>query len=351
MGPTPDLSFRGSYVWEVTPELGSGLANNDFTEQRSSHPMPRPRSATWTKEPRKSTPTMPPRNTTPQQSMPSRSYTTPFATTEDTTRAATNRIISMGSVNGTNLFEELSRMKQDCSSDISDHDQPRAASPIMQRATHFTRAAPSAPPERETLSHKIARRGVTWPVRRPMSFAGHVAEQVQQTLDGSAAPARAALGSAWSSLTLSRPAVEFRWWLIKLLLGDMKRKGRLLRLDKQQKSQPAGLGLGIEVPPATPLMGRESQGQEQEEEEEEAMRHEVDVERHAVVDSSAAERAPPIVRTAAAAAAASAVESRGASAMTWLKFSMTLVLAVGIAVRDGPGALFTTTTTTTRATR
>lgn len=181
--------------------------------------------------------------------------------------------------------------------------------------------------ERESLSHKIARRGVMWPVRRPISFVGHIADHVSQTLDTSIQPARNIFTKAWSTVTLSRPAIEFRWWLIKLLLGDMKKKGKLLQADRQ-------LGLGISLS-STPLMIKDSQQDEQPSES-------VDQD-CAIIDSPEVKRQSAVVGASEDTTQSPSPCRAKSSAMTWLKFSMTLVLAVGIAIRDGPSALFTTT--------
>jgi len=95
-----------------------------------------------------------------------------------------------------------------------------------------------------------------------------------------------------------------------------KKKGKLVQAERQ-------LGLGLSLP-STPLMIKPSAQEDDE-----------------LTNDCATQERKPTVRSESGATLLP-TRTRAVSVMTWLKFSMTLVLAVGIALRDGPSALFTT---------
>ena len=259
---------------------------------------------------------------------------------ESSIQSAAGRVLSLGAVQGRNLFEELSRMKQDhdggedttpdsrpstagkhmgsplessCSTPLGFTRSPLQPSPVFISATqaHPETCVPDDPMRSP-------------PLTPPMSALSHTTSVVSRTLDSTAPSARRILTNAWSIITLSRPVLEFRWWLARLLLGDLQKKRRMLRLS----SSGTGTCIGTNAPtptspvPSTPRQrGRTSH------------RKLDDLEADACSETGPA----PNHNEELSWTKPGYSTPRPAG---WLKLSMTLVFAVVIAIRDGPEVLF-----------
>jgi len=252
-------------------------------------------------------------------------------------QSAACRVLSLGAVQGRNLFEELSRMKQDHDGgeDTTPDSRPSTAgkhmgSPIESSCSTplgFTRSPlqpyPVSIPAVQAHPETCVPDDPTKfpPLTPPTSALSRTTSIVSRALDSTAPSARRILTNAWSIITLSRPVLEFRWWLARLLLGDLQKKRGMLRVSS------SGTGINSTTPtspaPSTPReRGRTSH------------RKLDDVE----ADACNKTGAPPNHNVELLLTKPGYYSTPRPAG--WLKLSMTLVFAVVIAIRDGPEVLF-----------
>lgn len=236
---------------------------------------------------------------------------------------------SFAHVTGRNLFDELSRMKRDTgisnsspsdalcpltatkhldslSQAPSDEDAPPESSPTTPSAllmdpppsdspkTYHSFSSPADPPW-SLLALSILPTTWTHLTDLPEILSAHVF------------PTRHVLTATWSRVILSRPVLKFRWWLVRVLLGRLRDKHLLCFSDSPRRGRKLSLGIVAAEPGSSPGKGNGAG------------------EVRLVVEERGARDAmrvpePPVVG--------------------WLRFSATMVCAVGIAIKDGPGSLF-----------
>lgn len=282
---------------------------------------------------------------------------------------------SVGFATGRSLFEEFKSIQNDeASSSESDTDgSPQTdgkhqgsplpiASPsaalVLRHASVSSRPQerqpslqiPTSQPQVQHKAHPVASASC---LPAPLRLVSALAAALARSLDRRAPLVRTALTNVWDVVTLSRPVLEFRWWLIKLLIGDLrKREGLWPPLLKGQQGTLK----------ASTLQARE-----------EDRYRTADTEDSSRINASAAASASDSLRPGRscknattghavgtseeadtalsdvlahldkvkAQEEASAPHERSAPPPTyWLRFGLTLVFAVGIAIKDGPSSLF-----------
>lgn len=138
-----------------------------------------------------------------------------------------------------------------------------------------------------------------------------------RTIDIYTMNARRLFRNAWSSALLSRPVVEFRVWLIRVLLSGLHKKrlldARIRPLTGGRREPPLQL---MSSPTNSMLEELGGPGHT----EESTASSETDGPHRPSLQPSKLITAP----------------------VNWLKFSVTLVFALGIAIKDGPSSLFGT---------
>ncbi|TKA65405.1 hypothetical protein B0A49_10684 [Cryomyces minteri] len=308
---------------------------------------------------------------------------------------------SLGSKVGRNLFEELSRVKREpnlgsppsaamvdssnetgpdpdgdgvpsaplsTKSDIhrSPTEQGRASSmqwqPPRRCTTSISIADDASAPQtpRSTSSHSPKQRTRR---TRPPPRITRVVKLFADLWQHPTLTARSVVSNAWSlSSAFTKPALEFRWWLIGFLLGPMARRRltaiRTLSLeadgldfsnvlftrprrDKRQcineqgeqecgdaecAASPAALPVtALEHPFSSPTKNTNSQ-------------HPSLYRRRSTKRSKRDHAAPTPPKQHAPQPTLPQTSTH--SPWLWLKFSLTLVLALGAAIKDGPGTLF-----------
>ena len=258
------------------------------------------------------------------------------------------------------LFEELSRARHESESDEADSTHSRQASGSLAQVMEVPAAvatieepAPSAAPLESHLK-TVARPMSTPPgtvtsngklmleypqehdsgmappkrcqeaPRRPITLAAHMLSRYEDDSDEDTKSIKRVFSNAWSRTMFSRPVLAFRLWLVRLLLGDLKRKAFICagecpttakvqnhkRLDLEQaRPYDSYVGAAVQNEDAgtTTMHG-----------------HDDELPRRQDLKMSNEGR----VQT-------------GLSPLTsWLKFSMTLICAVGLAIKDGPNTLY-----------
>ena len=254
-----------------------------------------------------------------------------------------SRTDSLGRIKGRNLFEELSRIKQerDSSDDASVGQRPGTAvkhldcmcqapsspseagtsrqvdtpSPPECRESPTTHpSTPHSEPECPTAPHStrffLPNLDPTWRIALPYLPPTFPLRQLLDSLTDTAETysdsARNIISATWSRLILSQLVLEFRLWLIHLLVGRLRGKG-FFALGSPSRS----LGIAVAGSPShgSSLALKPARGASANVQTGDGKRKR---ERRSPLP-------PPV---------------------TWLRFSMTMVCAVGIAIRDGPGSLF-----------
>lgn len=164
----------------------------------------------------------------------------------------------------------------------------------------------------ETASYH-ARTTMRYRLRRLLTF-------FSTSIETHSLNARKLFGSTWDGFTVSKHVLEFRCWLIRILIGRLRIKGLFSHLPRRAASRPisttgAGLGLGLSLVPLNGAAGTivDAQTNATDDTEEYLLKALEDEGRHI----------PPF-----------------APPMNWARFSMTLICAVGIAIKDGPASLF-----------
>lgn len=130
---------------------------------------------------------------------------------------------------------------------------------------------------------------------------------------------RRLLDTTWCRVWLSQPVLEFRWWLICLLLRHLNEKGLLL--CRRLRGTGQGLGLSFAGSAVEPRALHDD-----------AMDAYGSVEAVAAVDRRFQKK---LLRK-------TPYSAPSPPPVSWLRFSMTMVCAVGIAIKDGPDSLFET---------
>ncbi|KAB8343000.1 hypothetical protein FH972_022594 [Carpinus fangiana] len=162
---------------------------------------------------------------------------------------------------GRSLFDELGQLQSDNSSDFgspppevavkhqgSPEDSSLCSSPTNPLPHKFAESPGS---KQVTLYAKSphSRSFVTGSssiaalVRRPGGVLAILSTLFSRSLSVYTANARNLMNTAWLNTTLSRPVVEFRWWLIRILVGGLRRKGLFDMPLYSSRSAGAGLGL------------------------------------------------------------------------------------------------------------
>lgn len=272
---------------------------------------------------------------------------------------------SVGFAIGKSLFEEFKSIQDDesSSSDFDGAGSPQTAekhqgspyavpSPsaaLVFRHSSISRSSQKIEPPSQTPApwpEVQASRRTKLPSSQmpfPLRLVSTLATALARSLDRCAPSVQNAFTNAWDIFTLSRPVLEFRWWLIKLLIGDLRKRKRLWP-SVLKDQQPSGKmkratradaeGLGIDNVstriPATHTPGDED-GTFQRTEPggapneggtalSDVLAHLDEVKAQEEASARHKRPAPPPVY--------------------WLRFGLTLVFAVGIAIKDGPSSLF-----------
>jgi len=312
---------------------------------------------------------------------------------DDSAQLMANRAISLSSVRGRNLFDELSRIKLDddnedtntvthypssspfrtFSGPASFNATPLATSaPQLEHSPHNspTPAQSAGPYKAANMAAKrsaasLSASSYSSPKESLSSPSPGLVERllslISRRLDASLPSVKTVVSSAWSILSLSRPVLEFRFWLIRLLLGDLKKKHlHLLSLRDAAQRPNRVMDNMVPVPPGSSAgtvglglshagsIGRSG-----------SIRHrtklldafdENDVESSSLRSrrrrSRKASSDPDSEESDELMNATELIEPEArlhdtSTPVNWLKFSMTLVFAVGVAIKDGPATLFT----------
>lgn len=240
---------------------------------------------------------------------------------------------SLGSIEGLNLFDELKTFEA-----LESHSRRIASTSTMEEASGSRRTPPDleerklklvdGPTSRDRYSNSpgTLARGhssttsttTTRSSPQPLRLMGALAAAVSRTLERRATGARSILSNAWDIVTLSRPVLEFRWWLIKILLGDLKKKSSLWPPPLNTTIHPHQSSLGLSTLPDLGMNSTKSDKGAMEQNHDrvllECLTH--------VQRSKARDR-----------------RVLQAPAVHWLKFGVTLLFAVGIALKNGPSSV------------
>jgi len=335
---------------------------------------------------------------------------TPTFSDDGSAQLMANRAISLSSVRGRNLFDELSRMKHDEDSEdptgttasrVSSSPFRSFSGPASYAVTPLaTSRSPSPSPHLEpgpqisppsvltagasSAANIAAKRSTsttnpsqTLPssqsVSSPSSSSGSTITRLLSLISHSLAlpSVHAVVSNAWSMLSLSRPVLEFRFWLIRLLLGDLRKRHRhLLTLRDAAKetrdrnvsgmtvvppgSHAGAVGLGISHGQSLGIVSRNvsrntSAGRPHPAklldpfddgaiELNVVRRRRKGVARDDAVGDDSNGDGPLTIEDLEASPTTTA-RSKLSAPVAWLKFSMTLVFAVGVAIKDGPASL------------
>ena len=334
---------------------------------------------------------------------------TPTFSDDDSAQLMANRAISLSSVRGRNLFDELSRMKHDEDSEdptgttasrlssspfrsfsgpASYAVTPLAASrsPSPSPSPHFEPGPQISPPATlsagaSSAANIAAKRSTsttvpsqTLPssqsVSSPSSSGSTITRLLSLISHSLAIPSvKAVVANAWSMLSLSRPVLEFRFWLIRLLLGDLRKRHRhLLTLrdvanaTKERNvsgmtivppgSHAGAVGLGISHGQSLNIVSRTVSRNISTNHPHPAKlldpfddgaielnvvrRRRKGGARDDAADDDSNGDAPLTIEDLEA---RQTTRPKLSAPVAWLKFSMTLVFAVGVAIKDGPASL------------
>lgn len=265
-----------------------------------------------------------------------------------------------------NLYDELSRVKQDYSSDEAGSvTSPRCPVPSVSEeklalsaseATLPRNDSPCQGPSPEDIQSSSAEVAGIEPAEphiacetvvarsnkprarstgQPATLAAHMLAHCDDTPDTSQS-ARNVFSNAWARTVFSRPMLALRWWLVRLLLGDIKRKGYICSGEciRKSRSSSPDMRADLELSVASKPIREEPASASDEGENDSVGRHG----KRGIVDAASVS---PGSRRRSHAKFPSPHASVGLSPVTaWLKFSMTILFAVGLAIRDGPQTLY-----------
>lgn len=168
----------------------------------------------------------------------------------------------------------------------------------------------------------------------PAQLLSTLMSAVSRSIDRQAPTVRHTMTNAWDVVTLSRPVLEFRWWLIKLLIGDLRRRRSLWPRTPTKSprhwDRPATTGLQISaMSPSTPSKATNITPQREPVSPEQALNNVLNhLERVKLNEARGGTGHPPL-----------------APPIYWLRFGLTMVFCVGVALKDGPASLFVPRTT------
>lgn len=260
------------------------------------------------------------------------------------------------------LFDELSRARQESESDEAESTHSRQASrsssqavqlaaatvstgepsqpvPLLESQLNATARSTSTPlggmmsdvqlmldlPERHDPLVASNKRYHEVP-RQPITLAAHTLSQYEDDPNQDTRSVKSVFSNAWSRTMFSRPILAFRLWLVRLLLGDLKRKAFICAGECARTGKvPSTICFDIEkAHPCNACAG----GAVQDEEFKNTTLH-----GHNNKNLYYGQQERKV--------ADDGQNKRGLSPLTsWLKFSMTLIFAVGLAIKDGPNALY-----------
>lgn len=236
-----------------------------------------------------------------------------------------NRRDSMGSIEGLNLYDELRTFHELSSPSVSTSSPPVAGTEGLPAVGVALHPSPTGGRGERSVDGAAELPIAQGPVAKPLRLLRAMATAMSHTVARQTPDVRNVFANAWDVVTISRPVLEFRWWLIKILLGDLLKKQALWpqqpALSQAPRRSPARRhGLAMSVAPGTGLATSETDERTLMQDNHdrvllECLNH---VER-----SGRGERRtpqPPILH--------------------WLRFGVTLMFAVGIALRNGPKVLF-----------
>lgn len=228
---------------------------------------------------------------------------------------------SVGYAAGKSLFEEFKQMGDDNTSTPSTSDvdstppQKHLGSPypsFLVESTPLPSLQEDIDPSQSLpiQSPEPPGQGTTTGSGR-LHLVAALATAVSRSLDRRAPIVRQIFGNAWDIVTLSRPVLEFRWWLIKLLIGDLRKRHKLWpTLSPARKARTPQATTEVAKPELSPA---------------EYSAHALeDVLTHLDKVKAEEEELSP---------------ARPPPPLYWIRFGLTLVFAVGIALKDGPSRL------------
>lgn len=257
-----------------------------------------------------------------------------------------------------NLFDELNRAQQDSSGDEAEGTSSRllslsSAVPFDEKASEPSQDAlslvsikeqlqaptleqhPSIGAEHEKPNTASQQGEIVVP---PKTLASHMLAQEKEVPNEQTRSARTIFTNAWTKTVFSRPVLALRWWLVRLLLGDLRRKAFICAGACAQKK---GVLPDLNVDPALTTSSTTTAAPESESAD------------PCNPGSRSREGSPSEERARAMASVArtfTRLHARTSSrqqhevglspAASWLKFSMTLLFAVGLAIKEGPNALY-----------
>lgn len=260
---------------------------------------------------------------------------------------------SIGYAGGKSLFEEFEELDDDDHDDDLDTRPSSESSPLQKCQgspslpehiqppplpdvfKHTTKPSPETQTPIDTVDSAPVLRA------RPLGLITALANAVSQSLDRRAPGVKTVCNNAWDIVTLSRPVLEFRWWLVKLLIGDLRKRRALWPPFPKPSQAKAPLTEAPSNPHGCLVQIRDHP-----------------VPDHAELGPYTPEREmhePPAASPTALQDVLSHLDRVKAEEtkrnrnrpspppppLYWLRFGLTLVFAVGIALKDGPGSLFT----------
>lgn len=251
---------------------------------------------------------------------------------------------SMGYASGKSLFEEFELLDDD----DDDDDDPQTVSSSGSSPQQKCQGSPSPmrhiqpPPLPNVFKHSTkpttdpptaihATDSGPVPQTRSLGLITALAKAVSQSLDRRAPCVKTVCNNAWDIVTLSRPVLEFRWWLVKLLIGDLRKRRALwppLLRSKQTELPLLERSMSLngcleQARGASDLLAKEPDPQKLHSPDSVTALEDVLSHLDKVKDEEAKRnrpRPPP-------------------PPLYWMRFGLTLVFAVGIALKDGPGSL------------
>ena len=259
---------------------------------------------------------------------------------------------SIISVHGETLFQELVRVKsREDHNDKSEVKTPEAVKPVIppSLSTNPEIGANYNPFEtpKKILDHGGDNTELLGPLQEPLSemtlplrVLGRIKAAASKSIDHRVPRIKYFLISAWSMLTLSRPVLEFRWWLVTLLIGGLRKRNPRSFLLRRPET---GLGISLQ-PRLTRSSGFGYDGACDDEDESDTRETGEMAARHKREISPFARRHPASYASDSALWDIFETREKYKHAtpppVSWLKLSVTLAFAVGIAIKDGPASLF-----------